>query len=114
MVLTKIGESRQVDGNLRAVIVDEAGTRVKDVTLKEVQINPGTMEALRSITNQLQMRQIYAKHDTITCGFGIQRYQSKAKVPLLFCPICILWSEISNPSQIFNHIWDSPNKRNQA
>ena len=61
----KVGESRQVDGNLRAVIVDETGTRVKDVTLKEVQINPDTVETSRSIANQLQMRQIYAKLETI-------------------------------------------------
>lgn len=39
----------------------EAGTRVKDVTLKEVRINPGTMGASRSIANQLQMKQIFAK-----------------------------------------------------
>lgn len=61
----KIGESKQVDGNLRAVIVDETGTRVKDVTLKEVNINPGTLEVSKSITNQLQMRQIYAKLDVL-------------------------------------------------
>lgn len=61
----KIGESKQVDGNLRAVIVDETGTRVKDVTLKEVNINPSTLEVSKSITNQLQMRQIYAKLDVI-------------------------------------------------
>ena len=61
----KIGGSRQVDGDLRAVIVDETCSRVKDITLKEVRINLGTMEASYSITNQLQMRQIYAKLDTI-------------------------------------------------
>lgn len=57
----KIGESRQVDGNLRAVIVDENNVRVKDITLKEVAKDPGTLKATRSIANQLQMRQIYAK-----------------------------------------------------
>lgn len=61
----KIGESKQVDGNMRAVIVDEAGTRVKDVTLKEVRMNPGSMEASRSLANQLQMRQIYMKLESI-------------------------------------------------
>ena len=60
-----IGESRQVDGNLRAVIVDETGTRVKDVTLKKVIVNPNTIDAMRSITNQLQMRQIYTKLESI-------------------------------------------------
>ena len=50
---------------LKAHFVDESGTRVKDVTLKEVNINSGTLEPSRSITNQLQMRQIYAKLDSI-------------------------------------------------
>lgn len=56
-----IGESRQVDGNLRAVILDENGQRIKDITLKKVPINPGTLETARRIQDQLQMRQIYAK-----------------------------------------------------
>jgi hypothetical protein len=30
-----IGESKQVDGNMRAVILNENGTRVKDITLKK-------------------------------------------------------------------------------
>ena len=34
--LYSIGDSKQVDGNLRAVIVDENGVRVKDITLKKV------------------------------------------------------------------------------
>lgn len=65
-----IGDSRQVDGNLRAVIVDENGTRVKDITLKRVMNNPGTLETTRSIANQIQMRQI---QDTLK---GIQEMQS--------------------------------------
>lgn len=56
-----VGDSKQVDGNLRAVILDENGVRVKDITLKKVVSNPGTVETARSIGNQLQMRQIYAK-----------------------------------------------------
>lgn len=82
----KIGKSKQVDGNMRAVIVDEAGTRVKDVTLKEVDVNPGTLEASRSITNQLQMRQIYAKLDAIQemQSFQIARARDMdIKVPVL-------------------------------
>lgn len=82
----KVGESKQVDGNLRAVIVDETGTRVKDVTLKEVNINPGTLEASRSITNQLQMRQIYAKLDAIQemQSFQVARDRDRdIKVPFL-------------------------------
>ena len=53
-----IGESKQVDGNLRAVIVDENNVRVKDITLKKVISNPGTLEATRSIAYQMQMKQI--------------------------------------------------------
>lgn len=56
-----VGESKQVDGNLRAVILDEEGVRVKDITLKRVISNPGNVETVRSIGNQMQMRQIYAK-----------------------------------------------------
>ena len=57
----KVGDSKQVDGNLRAVILDENDVRVKDVTLKKVLNNPGNIETARSIGNQMQMRQIYAK-----------------------------------------------------
>lgn len=57
----KIGESKQVDGNLRAVIVDENKVRVKDITLKEVAKSIDTLDATRNIVNLLQMRQIYTK-----------------------------------------------------
>lgn len=57
----KVGDSKQVEGNLRAVILDENDVRVKDVTLKKVLNNPGNIETARSIGNQMQMRQIYAK-----------------------------------------------------
>lgn len=56
-----IGNSKQVDGNLRAVVLDEEGVRIKDITLKKVLSNPGNIETARSIGNQMQMRQIYAK-----------------------------------------------------
>lgn len=68
----KIGESKQVDGNMRAVILDENDVRVKDITLKQVNNNPGTVETTRSIASQLQMRQIYAKLDAIQ---ELQSYQ---------------------------------------
>lgn len=67
-----LGESKQVDGNLRAVILDENGTRVKDITLKKVFDNPGNIETVRSIGNQMQMRQIYTKLADIQ---EIQSYQ---------------------------------------
>jgi len=57
----KVAESKQVDGNLRPVIVDENGVRVKDITLKKVLKNPNNIETVRSIANQLQMRQIYTQ-----------------------------------------------------
>lgn len=68
----KVGESRQVDGNMRAVIVDEGGDRVKDVTLKQVRNDPGTLATTRNIANQLQMRQLAAKLDDIQ---ELQSYQ---------------------------------------
>lgn len=60
-----LGESRQVEGNVRAVILDEEGTRIKDITLKKIINTPDTMEMTRSITSQIQMRQISAKLDAI-------------------------------------------------
>jgi hypothetical protein len=95
----KVGESRQVDGNMRAVIVDETGTRVKDVTLKEVHMDPGTMEASRSIANQLQMRQIYAKLDTIQemQDYQIARDRDRdMKVPFLDARFYILKAQGPN------------------
>ena len=68
--LYSIGNSKQIDGNLRAVILDEKGTRIKDITLKKVISNPGTLETTRSIANQMQMKQI---QDTLK---GIQEIQS--------------------------------------
>ena len=67
-----VGESKQVDGNLRAVILDEEGVRVKDITLKQVRNDPGTLATTRSITNQLQMRQLSEKLDNIQ---ELQSYQ---------------------------------------
>lgn len=57
--LYTIGKSKQVDGNWRPVILDENGVRVKDITLKRVMNDPGTLETSRNIANQMQMRQIY-------------------------------------------------------
>lgn len=68
----RLGESRQVDGNLRAVVVDESGTRVKDVTLKKVSNDPDTLATTRSIATQMQLRQISAKLSDIQ---EIQSYQ---------------------------------------
>jgi len=70
----KIAESKQKEGNMRAVILDENGARVKDITLKRVKNDTGALETSRSIENQLQMRQIYAKLNEIQ---ELQIYQIK-------------------------------------
>jgi len=61
----KIGESRQVDGNMRAVILDENDVRAKDITVKRIMNDAGTLETSHFIENQLQMRQIYNKLNEI-------------------------------------------------
>jgi hypothetical protein len=68
----KLGESKQVEGNLRPVILDENGVRIKDITLKEVVNDHVTAEMTRSMVNQLQMRQIFTKLDSIQ---ELQSYQ---------------------------------------
>ena len=68
----KVGESRQVDGNVRGVLVDADGIRVKDITFKKVHADSGTVEASRNIANQIQIKQITAKLDEIQ---AMQSYQ---------------------------------------
>lgn len=67
-----VGESRQVEGNLRAVILDENGVRIKDITLKKVLNDPGTLDTTRNMVNQMQLRQINAKLGVIQ---ELQSYQ---------------------------------------
>lgn len=67
-----IGESKQVEGNSRAVILDEEGVRIKDITLKRVKNSVQTAENIRCISNQMQMKQISAKLDGIV---EFQEYQ---------------------------------------
>lgn len=67
-----VGESRQVEGNMRAVILDENGVRVKDITLKKVLNDPGSLETARNMANQMQLRQINAKLSVIQ---ELQSYQ---------------------------------------
>lgn len=52
--------------------LDENGVRIKDITLKRVKNDLGTLETARGITNQLQMHQIYNKLDSIQ---ELQSYQ---------------------------------------
>ncbi len=68
----KIGESRQVDGNLRAVIVNENNERVKDITLKKVKTNNENIDILNNISTQLQLKQIYAQLNELS---ALQTYQ---------------------------------------
>lgn len=67
-----IGESKQVEGNSRAVLYDENGVRIKDITLKRVKNSIQTVENIRSIINQMQLKQISVKLDGIT---EYQEYQ---------------------------------------
>lgn len=95
----KIGESRQVDGNMRAVIVDEEGTRVKDITLKEVKLNVDVLESVNRIANQLQLRQISNKVDEIKelQAFQIERDRDRdIKVPFLDARFYILKAQGTN------------------
>lgn len=61
----RIAESRQVDGNLRAVIIDQDNVRVRDITLKKVKEKSVNPEITRSLAEQLQLRQIYLKLDSM-------------------------------------------------
>ena len=59
-----LGESKQVEGNIRAVLVDaETKERVKDVTLKKVERIDSSGEISRNMLNQMQLRQISQKLD---------------------------------------------------
>lgn len=96
--LYTIGKSKQVDGNWRPVILDENGVRVKDITLKRVLNDPGTLETSRNIANQMQMRQIYAKLSEIQemqdYQIDIQRNQAIV-VPFLNARTAILDAQSS-------------------
>lgn len=70
-----LGQSKQVEGDLRAVLIDKAtNTRIKDITLKEVRQSPDKMELSRNILTQLQMKQISEKLDLI---YDMQKFQIK-------------------------------------
>lgn len=68
----KLGESRQVDGNARAVLVDQSETRVKDITLKKVTNGIDMLDTTRNLTTQFQLQQIYQKLGEIA---ELQEYQ---------------------------------------
>ena len=59
-----LGDSKQVEGNIRAVLVDaETKVRVKDVTLKKVERLDASADISRNMLNQMQLRQICEKLD---------------------------------------------------
>lgn len=83
-----IGDSKQVDGNFRAVIVDTTNNnqRVKDITLKEVANTTSVLDSISNIATQMQLRQISNQLKNIS---DIQVYQleksrdAMIKVPFL-------------------------------
>ncbi|WP_051998346.1 hypothetical protein, partial [Loigolactobacillus coryniformis] len=59
--ILKIGESKKVDGNMRAVVVDtmNSNQRVEDLTLKEVRTERDITRNLTDLAIQAQLKQIY-------------------------------------------------------
>ncbi|WP_233487788.1 hypothetical protein [Aerococcus sp. 1KP-2016] len=57
----KIGNSKKIEGNMRAVIVDTTNSnrRVEDITLKEVVVDNNTARTLTDLAVQSQLKQIY-------------------------------------------------------
>lgn len=100
--LYKIGKSKQVDGNFRAVIVDENNTRVKDITLKKSINTIDNIETIENISTQLQLRQIYTQLNELQ---EFQNYQLEiAKnqafiVPFLNARDLLLESETKNGNE---------------
>lgn len=67
-----IGESRQVVGNMRPVILDERGVRIKDITLKKVSDRENVFNSLQNLAIQMQLYQINERLKTIE---ALQEYQ---------------------------------------
>lgn len=57
----KIGDSKKIEGNMRAVIVDSTNSnqRVEDLTLKEVVVDKNIARTLTDLAVQAQLKQIY-------------------------------------------------------
>ncbi|MFC0234508.1 hypothetical protein ACFFIF_10940 [Vagococcus entomophilus] len=70
----KIGESKKIEGNLRAVIVDSTNSnqRVEDLTLKEVVVDKNIARTLTDLAVQAQLKQIY---EIVVDIQEIQEYQ---------------------------------------
>ena len=56
-----IADSKQVCGNMRSVIVNKKGVRVKDITLKKAEKRLLEKDVIESIYNRIQLKQIYGK-----------------------------------------------------
>lgn len=95
----KLGDSKQVEGNVRAVIVDENNVRVKDVTLKSAKDSNKSKEIENNIATQQQLKQIYQKLIEIQ---EFQTFQNerdrdgKIIVPFLDARGKLLQAELSN------------------
>ena len=70
----KIGESRQVNGNRRAVIVDDKSVRVKDITLKQIKNEPYLDISYRNLLTHIKLQQISSLLEDIV---EMQAYQIK-------------------------------------
>lgn len=67
-----IGESKQVEGNMRAVVVDKKGVRIKDITLKKVEKSLNDFDTIRNLANQIQLKNIQESIETVQ---QLQNYQ---------------------------------------
>ncbi len=82
----KLGESLKVEGDARAVLVNEHGVRVRDLTLKKVKYNPDSINSVRNILIHIQMKQIEEKLDILTemLRYQIQRDRSRDLIEPFF------------------------------
>ena len=96
-----IGKSKQVDGNLRAVILDENGVRVKDITMKKVVESAESIDIIRSIGIQMQLRQIMNRLDEIC---ELQEYlASRERDTTIYVPFLNLCDYIIRAQHAINN-----------
>lgn len=97
-----IGESRQVEGNHRAVILDENGVRIKDVTLKQIKNEPSYDMAYRDLLTQIKLQQISSLLEDIAemQAYQIQRDRdADITIPFLNARDLVLEAESENNLQ---------------
>lgn len=108
-----IGESRQVEGNARAVIIDGDKTRVKDVTARQVVNTTDISQAVQGIAEQAQMRQLSRKLDEIKelQLYQIQRERDRdINTPFLTARDFILDAQSTESADLRTHYLTSANK----